>query len=303
MGPPKVRGCAFHFAKSLNKKRDELGLRTLCRDDVDVKEFFIRLRHLPFVPDDFRLQFAGDLLAARPHQPPLHAARLEQLVRYFTNFWLSNNIVKEFWGQFGNRGPRTTNMTTWRAVEDHHRVVVAAAGLEGVLSEGDRHPSLASGMSPKSSRLPGQCSRGDSSSTRAPRKRSLPWGIRSVLPNELHKQPRLHKRPHQRRRHPHLRSLHLKRRGETASTCKSFRSSFRSCRGSEPRSQNAPARESWARRYRSVASLAAILVAWRWRLRQTVLLQAALRLDSLGKLCSEELGRRDDGNARIRSGF
>ncbi|KAG0418938.1 hypothetical protein HPB47_004481 [Ixodes persulcatus] len=120
MGPPKA----------LNKKRDELGLRILCRDDVDVNEFFIRLRHLPFVPDDFRLQFAGDLLAARPHQPPLHAARLEQLVRYFTNFWLSNNIVKEIWGQFGNRGPRTTNM-----VEGWHN------GLHSRL--GSRHPDLA----------------------------------------------------------------------------------------------------------------------------------------------------------------
>ncbi|CAN7976060.1 unnamed protein product, partial [Ixodes persulcatus] len=130
MGPPKVRGCAFHFAKALNNKRDELGLRILCRDDVDVNEFFIRLRHLPFVPDDFRLQFAGDLLAARPHQPPLHAARLKQLVRYFTNFWLSNNIVKEIWGQFGNRGPRTTNM-----VEGWHN------GLHSRL--GSRHPDLA----------------------------------------------------------------------------------------------------------------------------------------------------------------
>ncbi|KAG0425792.1 hypothetical protein HPB47_027063 [Ixodes persulcatus] len=147
-----------------------------------------------------------------------------------------------------------TPLTTWRAVEDHHRVVVAAAvqtaedaaGLEGVLSEGDRHPPPARGMFPKSSRLPGQCSRGDSSSSsssRAPRKRSLPWATRSVLPSELHKQPRLHKQPHLRGRHPRLRSPHLKRRGETASICRSFRSSFRSCRKSGPRFPNAPARE------------------------------------------------------------
>ncbi|KAM7284556.1 hypothetical protein ISCGN_001650 [Ixodes scapularis] len=127
MGPPKVRGCAFHFAKALNKKRDELVLGTLCRDDVDVNEFFIRLRHLPFVPDDFRFQFAGDLLAARPHLPPQHATRLEELVRYFTNLWISNNVVKEIWDQFGNRGPRTKNMV--RAGTTGCTVVSAAAIL------------------------------------------------------------------------------------------------------------------------------------------------------------------------------
>ncbi|KAG0410312.1 hypothetical protein HPB47_012577 [Ixodes persulcatus] len=101
--------------KALNKKCDELGFRTWCRDDVDANEFFIRLRHLLFVPDDFRLPFAGNLLAARPHQPPLYAARLEQLVRYFTNFWVSHSVVKEIWGQFGNRGPRTKNHNRWLA--------------------------------------------------------------------------------------------------------------------------------------------------------------------------------------------
>ncbi|CAN7945583.1 unnamed protein product, partial [Ixodes hexagonus] len=108
-GLPRVRGCAFHFAKAINSKRDELGLRALCRDDPEVNKWFVRIRHLPFVPDHCRLLFSSDLLTAKPNQPQLNAARLDQFVRYFRSFWLSYSIIKEIWGQFGNLGPRTTN--------------------------------------------------------------------------------------------------------------------------------------------------------------------------------------------------
>ncbi|KAM7309482.1 uncharacterized protein ISCGN_013113 [Ixodes scapularis] len=128
-GFPKVRGCAFHFAKAINTKRDELGLRALCREDPEVNKWFVRIRHLPFVPDHCRLLFSSDLLAAKPNLPQLNAARLDQFIRYFRNFWLSHSIIREIWGQFGNRGPRTTNV-----VEGWHN------GLHSRLSS--RHPDL-----------------------------------------------------------------------------------------------------------------------------------------------------------------
>lgn len=126
----QVRGCAFHFAKALNTKRDELGLRSSCKQNGDVARWIERVRHLPFVPDDFREAFSRDLLAARPHASPLDSARLEQFAKYFDSFWLSNAVVKDIWGQFENDGPRTTNM-----VEGWHN------GLHSRLTS--HHPDLA----------------------------------------------------------------------------------------------------------------------------------------------------------------
>ncbi|KAG0442857.1 hypothetical protein HPB47_015547 [Ixodes persulcatus] len=62
----EIRGCAFPFAKAINARRDELGLKTLCRDNPAVYAWFTRVRHLPFVPDAFRLEFASDLLTYKP---------------------------------------------------------------------------------------------------------------------------------------------------------------------------------------------------------------------------------------------
>ncbi|KAM7292949.1 hypothetical protein ISCGN_026082 [Ixodes scapularis] len=113
-GRPQIRGCAFHFAKAINAKRDELGLQTLCRYNPAVHAWFTRVRHLPFVPDAFRLELASDLLSDKPSLQPLNAARLDQFVRYFRGFWLTNSLLKEIWGQFGNRGARRTkNVEGW----------------------------------------------------------------------------------------------------------------------------------------------------------------------------------------------
>lgn len=125
----QVRGCAFHFAKALNTKRDELGLRSICTHINVVARWFQRVRHLPFLPDDFREDFSRDLLAARPLVSPLDAARLEQFAKYFEGFWLTNEVVKDIWGQFENDEPRTTNM-----VEGWHN------GLHSRLTS--QHPDL-----------------------------------------------------------------------------------------------------------------------------------------------------------------
>ncbi|KAG0440721.1 hypothetical protein HPB47_016202 [Ixodes persulcatus] len=129
-GQPQIRGCAFHFAKAINARRDELGLKTLCRDNPAVHAWFTRVRHLPFVPDAFRLEFASDLLSDKPSLQPLNAARLDQFERYFRGFWLTNSLLKDIWGQFGDRGARTTNN-----VEGWHN------GLHSRLPS--RHPDLA----------------------------------------------------------------------------------------------------------------------------------------------------------------
>lgn len=94
-----------------------------------MQEWFFRIRHLPFVPEEFRLDFSKDLIAAKPQQPALNAARLDQFARYFSSFWLSQVPIKDIWGQFGNLGPRTTNL-----VEGWHN------GLHSRLST--RHPDL-----------------------------------------------------------------------------------------------------------------------------------------------------------------
>ncbi|KAG0415798.1 hypothetical protein HPB47_007029 [Ixodes persulcatus] len=125
-----IRGCAFHFAKAINARQDELGLKTLCRDNPAVHAWFTRVRHLPFVPDAFRLEFASDLLSDNPSIQPVNAARLDQFERYFRGFWLTNSLLKDIWGQFGNRGARTTNN-----VEGWHN------GLQSRLPS--RHPDLA----------------------------------------------------------------------------------------------------------------------------------------------------------------
>ncbi|KAM7299103.1 hypothetical protein ISCGN_019670 [Ixodes scapularis] len=88
-GTPKVRSCAFYFAKALNTKRDELALRGLSNSNPLVHDWLRRVRHLPFLPGDFRLDFAADLIAARPSVGPLYSARLQQFAVYMSGFWLS----------------------------------------------------------------------------------------------------------------------------------------------------------------------------------------------------------------------
>ncbi|KAH9375808.1 hypothetical protein HPB48_009864 [Haemaphysalis longicornis] len=127
---PKIKGCAFHFAKAINTKRGELGLRGLCNSDPSVNEWLRMVRHLPFIPDSFRVEFAVDLITARTPLAPLQAARLQQFANYVEGFWLSNQVVKDDWGQFEDQGPRTTNM-----VEGWHN------GLHSRLSA--HHPALA----------------------------------------------------------------------------------------------------------------------------------------------------------------
>ncbi|KAG0422392.1 hypothetical protein HPB47_001780, partial [Ixodes persulcatus] len=79
-----------------------------------VHEWLRRVRHLPFVPNDFRLDFAADFIAARPSMAPLDSARLQQFAVYMSGFWLSNPTARDVWGQFGAGGPRTTNMVEGR---------------------------------------------------------------------------------------------------------------------------------------------------------------------------------------------
>ncbi|KAM7312158.1 hypothetical protein ISCGN_009063 [Ixodes scapularis] len=105
-----IRGCAFHFAKAVNTKRDELGLRGFSNSNPLVHELRRRVRHLLFVPNDFRLDFAEDFIAARPSVAPLDSARLQQFAVCMSRFWLSSPTARDVWGQFRAGGPRTTNM-------------------------------------------------------------------------------------------------------------------------------------------------------------------------------------------------
>ncbi|KAG0412770.1 hypothetical protein HPB47_010089 [Ixodes persulcatus] len=129
--PITVYGCVFHFAKAINQKRDALGLRSVCRSNPDVSLWFTRVRHLPFLPEAFRLEFARDLTTSLPQGlSPLVTAELSAFGTYFQNFWIDSSSVQNLWGHFGNTGPRTTNH-----VEGWHN------GLRAQLP--NHHPQLA----------------------------------------------------------------------------------------------------------------------------------------------------------------
>jgi hypothetical protein len=96
-----------------------------------MKKWFKRVRHLPFLPDHLRLNFSNDLLRTQPYitSPIVHAQWL-QFCSYFRDYWVNTNFIRDVWGQFGNSGPRTTNM-----VEGWHN------GLHSRFN--GRHPSIA----------------------------------------------------------------------------------------------------------------------------------------------------------------
>jgi hypothetical protein len=139
--PVKVQGCSFHYSKAINSKRDELGMKEACLEKDEngalthqansLKKFFKRVRHLCFLPDHLRIQFARDFLNARPVYPSaLINAQLTSFCDYFTAYWLSVPMIRDVFGQFNNFGPRTTNY-----VEGWHN------GLHSRLS--NYHPTLA----------------------------------------------------------------------------------------------------------------------------------------------------------------
>ncbi|CAN7947164.1 unnamed protein product, partial [Ixodes pacificus] len=85
--PITVYSCVFHFAKAINEKRDALALRSVCRSNPDVSLWFTRVRHLPFLPEAFRLEFARDLTTSLPQGlSPLVTAELSAFGTYFQNF-------------------------------------------------------------------------------------------------------------------------------------------------------------------------------------------------------------------------
>uniref|UniRef100_A0A914ULM2 MULE transposase domain-containing protein n=1 Tax=Plectus sambesii TaxID=2011161 RepID=A0A914ULM2_9BILA len=139
--PLKVQGCAFHYSKAINAKRDGLGLKVHCTEKDEhgalthqansIKKWFKRVRYLCFLPEHLRLHFAQDLLRAVPiYTSPMINAQMQEFCKYFTGYWLSMPLIRDVWGQFGNSGPRTTNY-----VEGWHN------GLHSRMN--GRHPSLA----------------------------------------------------------------------------------------------------------------------------------------------------------------
>uniref|UniRef100_A0A914UZN3 MULE transposase domain-containing protein n=1 Tax=Plectus sambesii TaxID=2011161 RepID=A0A914UZN3_9BILA len=98
--PFKVQGCAFHFSKAINAKRDGLGLKVPCTEKDEhgvlthqansIKKWFKRVRYLCILPEHLRLQFARDLLRAVPTYPsPVINAQMQEFCDYFEGFWLS----------------------------------------------------------------------------------------------------------------------------------------------------------------------------------------------------------------------
>jgi hypothetical protein len=131
----KIFGCAFHFAKALNKRRDHEGLRVPCTEGThesnSLKKWFRRARHLCFIPDHLRINFSHDLNNVPIHTSPIVNAQVAVFCGYFRDFWLNNSTITPLWGQFGNIGPRTTNL-----VEGWHN------GLKSRI-HGGTHPTIA----------------------------------------------------------------------------------------------------------------------------------------------------------------
>lgn len=108
--PISVYGCVFHVSKAVNEKRDALGPRSVCRNNSDVRLWFSRIRHLPFLPEAFRLEFSRDLATSLPQGPsPLVTAQLSAFGAYFQSLWIDSPAVQGLWGHYENAGPRTTN--------------------------------------------------------------------------------------------------------------------------------------------------------------------------------------------------
>uniref|UniRef100_A0A914VQ15 MULE transposase domain-containing protein n=1 Tax=Plectus sambesii TaxID=2011161 RepID=A0A914VQ15_9BILA len=95
--PLKVQGCAFHYAKAINAKRDNLGLKPHCKEkDADgvlthqansIKKWFKRIRYLCFLPEHVRLAFARDLLRAVPiYTSAVINAQLQEFCCYFESY-------------------------------------------------------------------------------------------------------------------------------------------------------------------------------------------------------------------------
>uniref|UniRef100_A0A914WGR5 MULE transposase domain-containing protein n=1 Tax=Plectus sambesii TaxID=2011161 RepID=A0A914WGR5_9BILA len=114
--PLKVQGCAFHFSKAINAKRDGLGLKANCKEkDANgvlthqansIKKWFKRIRYLCFLPEHLHHCFARDLLRAVPIYPSaIINAQLHEFCLYFESYWLGYPLIRDVWGQFGNSGP------------------------------------------------------------------------------------------------------------------------------------------------------------------------------------------------------
>uniref|UniRef100_A0A914XP09 MULE transposase domain-containing protein n=1 Tax=Plectus sambesii TaxID=2011161 RepID=A0A914XP09_9BILA len=107
--PLRVQGCAFHYAKVINAKRDALGLEMACKekDEHDVlthqanliKKWFKRVRYLCFPLEHLRLQFARDLLnAVFTYPSPIISAQLKEFCDYFKWYWITMPLIHNIWG-------------------------------------------------------------------------------------------------------------------------------------------------------------------------------------------------------------
>jgi hypothetical protein len=103
----RIRGCYFHFAQSLWRKIQELGLEKLYRTDDSVRMFVRRIVALSFLPVN-AITVIWTLLCARA---PRQFTGIPEYILYAEQTWISGNALfpKQIWNQYDNMGPRTNN--------------------------------------------------------------------------------------------------------------------------------------------------------------------------------------------------
>ncbi|XP_067668191.1 uncharacterized protein [Haliotis asinina] len=120
----QIKGCYFHYAQSLWRKLQNIGLSIHYQSDSGVRKWFRMLLALPFVPVT---QVKDAFMFIKSDTP--NAQRIEEFVEYFRRTWMDGSYPLIMWNYFKYDGPRTNNH-----VEGFHTRLMKKAGKS--------HPNL-----------------------------------------------------------------------------------------------------------------------------------------------------------------
>lgn len=87
-----LRGCWFHFCNSVQKKCDELGLRSILNKNPEAKLFKKAIMSIPLLS-------SADLMDGYRHIKRMierseFSKQFSGLINYFDSYWLKNQVIK-----------------------------------------------------------------------------------------------------------------------------------------------------------------------------------------------------------------
>ena len=100
------RGCYFHYMQAIWRKVQALGLATNYTDpqDLSLKHFVQKMAAIAFCPPAF---VRPAWMSVQQEAPQI--ARVDELVTYFSNTWVSGSYQVRQWNYYKVDGPRTNN--------------------------------------------------------------------------------------------------------------------------------------------------------------------------------------------------